>query len=140
MKTKRKKLNPKAKQMHWLLGRSMIPTGSKLHVCRAVLKPLWAYGIQLWATATNSIIEILQCFQFKILRSILHAPWNIKNHRNHEDIEMNTVLSEIKKWNTKYVRKLENHTNAPTVNLLDNNETTHKLKRYAVVTLPNRPQ
>jgi hypothetical protein len=28
-----------------------------------------------------------------------------------------TVLSEIKKWNAKYLRKLENHTNALAVNL-----------------------
>jgi hypothetical protein len=35
---------------------------------------------------------------------------------------MNTVLSEIKKWNTKYLRKLENHTNALAVNILYNNE------------------
>jgi hypothetical protein len=41
---------------------------------------------------------------------------------------MNTVLSEIKKWNTKYFRKLENHINALAVNLLHNNEITHKLK------------
>jgi hypothetical protein len=47
---------------------------------------------------------------------------------------MNIVLSEIKKWNTKYLRKLENHTNALAVNLLDNSETTHRLKRYTVLT------
>jgi hypothetical protein len=41
---------------------------------------------------------------------------------------MNTVLSEIKKLNTKYLRKFENHTNALAVNLLDNSETTHRLK------------
>jgi hypothetical protein len=35
-----------------------------------------------------------------------------KNHRIHEDLQMNTVLSEIKQWSAKYVRKLENHTNA----------------------------
>jgi hypothetical protein len=33
---------------------------------------------------------------------------------------MNTVLSEIKEWNTKCLRKLENHTNALALNLLDN--------------------
>jgi hypothetical protein len=33
---------------------------------------------------------------------------------------MDTVLSEIKKWNTKYFSKLENHTKALAVNLLDN--------------------
>jgi hypothetical protein len=41
---------------------------------------------------------------------------------------MNTVLSGI----TKYLRKLENHTNALAVNLLDNTETTHRLIRYTV--------
>jgi hypothetical protein len=35
---------------------------------------------------------------------------------------MNTVLSELKKWNIKYLRKLENHTNALAVNLLDNSD------------------
>jgi hypothetical protein len=51
---------------------------------------------------------------------------------------MNTVLSEIKHWNTKYLRKLENHTNALTVNLLDNSETTRRLKRYTVLTQTDR--
>jgi hypothetical protein len=51
-----------------------------------------------------------------------------------------TVLSEIKKWNNKYLRKLKNHINALAVNLLDNSETRHKLKRYTVVTLPDRPE
>jgi hypothetical protein len=32
---------------------------------------------------------------------------------------MNTVLTEIKKWNPRYLRKLQNHTNAIAVNLLD---------------------
>jgi hypothetical protein len=53
---------------------------------------------------------------------------------------MNTILSEIKKWNTKCARKLKNHTNAPAVNLLDNNETKHRLKRYIVLTLSDRPE
>jgi hypothetical protein len=69
-----------------------------------------------------------------------NAPWYVNNHRIHEDLQMNTMLSEIKKWNTKYLRKLENHTNALAVNLLDNNETTHRLKRYSVLTLPDRPE
>jgi hypothetical protein len=64
----------------------------------------------------------------------------MNNHRIHEDLQMNTMLSEIKKWNTKYLRKLENHTNALEVNLLDNSETTHGLKRYTVLSLPDRPE
>jgi hypothetical protein len=53
---------------------------------------------------------------------------------------MNTVLSEIKKWNTKYLRKLVNHTNALALNLQDNSETTHRLERETVLTLPDRPE
>jgi hypothetical protein len=87
-------------------------------------------------TVFNSNIEILQRFQSKTLRSILNPPRYINNHRIHEDLHMNTVLSEIKKWNTKYLRNLENHTNALAVNLLDNSETTRRLKRYTVLTLP----
>jgi hypothetical protein len=71
---------------------------------------------------------------------ILNAPWYINNHRIHKDLQMNTVLSEIKKLNTKYLRELENHTNALAVNLLDNSETRHRLKRYKVNTLPDRPE
>jgi hypothetical protein len=61
------------------------------------------------------------------------------NHRIHEDLQMNTVLSE-KEWNTEYLRELENHTNALTANLLGSSETTHTLNRYTVLTLPDRPE
>jgi hypothetical protein len=75
-------------------------------------------------TASNSNIEILQRFQSKTLRSSRNAPWYINNHRIHEDPQMNTVLSENIKLNIKYLRKLENHSNALGVNLLDNSGTT----------------
>jgi hypothetical protein len=65
---------------------------------------------------------------------------HINNHRIHADLQMNTVISEIKKWNTKHLRKLENRCNALAVNLLDNSKTTHRLKRYTVLTLPDRPE
>jgi hypothetical protein len=53
---------------------------------------------------------------------------------------LNATYFLVKEWNTKYLRKLENHTNALAVNLLDNSETTHRLKRYTVLTLPDRPE
>jgi hypothetical protein len=97
IKTKRKQLNLKAKRIHWLLGiRSTLSIESKLLLYKADLKPIWTYGIQLWGTASNSNIEILQRFQSKTLRSILNAFGHISNHRIHEDLQMNTVLSEIK--------------------------------------------
>jgi hypothetical protein len=70
----------------------------------------------------------------------VNAPWYLNSHSMHEDLQMNVVLSKIKKWNTKYLRKLENHTTALAVNLLDNSETTLRLKRYTSLTLPDRPE
>jgi hypothetical protein len=87
--------------------------------------------MDLWNSAMRDSLqfqhEILQRFQLKILRSILNAPLYVNNHRIHEDLQINTVLSETKKWTTKYLRKLENHANALAVNLLDNSETTYSL-------------
>jgi hypothetical protein len=41
IKTKRKQLNQKARQMHWLLGRrTTLSTESKLLLYKAVLKPI----------------------------------------------------------------------------------------------------
>jgi hypothetical protein len=141
IKTKGKQLNQKAKQMNWLLGRrSTLSIESKLLLYKAVLKSIRTYGIQLWGTVSNSCTETLQRFQSKTIRSILNAPWYIHNHRNREDLQINTVLSEIKKLNTKYLRKLVIHTNSLAVNLLDNREATHRLKRYTSLTLPDRPE
>jgi hypothetical protein len=42
------------------------------------------------------------------------------------------VLSEIKEWNTKYLRKLGNHINALGVNPLDNCETTQTEKIHSL--------
>jgi hypothetical protein len=98
-----KTAEPKAKQMHWLPGRRLtLSIETKLLLYKAVLKPIWTYGIQLWDTASNSNIEILQRFQFRALRSILNAPWYISNDRIHVHIQIITLLSEIKKSNTKY--------------------------------------
>jgi hypothetical protein len=84
-----------------LIFLSIASIATKLLLYKAVLKPVGTYGIQLWGATSNSNIEILYRFQSKTLRSILNAPWYISNNRIHEDLQMNTVLSEIEKWNTK---------------------------------------
>ena len=65
---------------------------------KAILKPVWIYGIQLWGTASNSNIEILQGFQSKILRSLIDAPWYVTNETIHRDLKIPTVKEEISKF------------------------------------------
>jgi hypothetical protein len=73
--TKRKKLGIALTKMYWLLGRkSKLSTNNKLLIYETILKPISAYGIQLWGTASTSNIEILERFQSKALHMIRDAP------------------------------------------------------------------
>ena len=72
---KSKELITKLKKFYWLIGRrSNLNMQSKIMLYKAILIPVWTYGIQLWGTASNPNIEILQRFQSKTLRSLIDAP------------------------------------------------------------------
>jgi hypothetical protein len=62
--TKRKQLDLKLRNLYWIIGRkSQLSLENKLLVYKVILKPAWTYGIQLWGTAPNSNLEILERFQ-----------------------------------------------------------------------------
>jgi hypothetical protein len=78
--TKRKQLGIKFSKLNWLVGRrSQLSLYNKVLVYKAILRPIWSYGIQLWGSAFKSNIEILERFQAKVLRSITDAPWYVPN-------------------------------------------------------------
>jgi len=80
--------------------------------------PIWTYGILLWGTASYSIIEILQRFQNKALRTMVNAPWYVPNKILHTDLQMPTIREEIMKFSTNHRAKLLMHPNNLTSNLL----------------------
>lgn len=136
---KRKQLGLKFSKYYWLLGKnSQLSLRNKLLVYKAAFKPIWTYGIQLWGTASNSNIEILERFQSKILRAMTGAPYFIPNSEIREDVKVNTVKSEVVKFSAKYLKRLETHSNTLAINLLDNSEETQRLKRYQLLQLPFR--
>ena len=58
---KRKQTVLKAKEINWLTGRnSNLSLENKLLVYKAVIKPIWTYGIELWGCASKSNIAIIQ--------------------------------------------------------------------------------
>jgi hypothetical protein len=78
--TKWKQLRMTLIKMHWPLGRkSKLSTSNKILMYKAILKPIWTYGIQLWLAASTSNIEILERFQSKVLHMIVDAPWYVPN-------------------------------------------------------------
>ena len=117
---KRKQHDIKFKQMYWLLGpKSQLSLENKVLLLKTILKPIWTYGIELWGTASNSNIEILQRFQSKALRSITNAPFYITNKALHNDLNIPFVKSEINKFSSRYLNRLSNHPNILAIALLD---------------------
>lgn len=136
---KRLQLNLKFKSYYWLLGRnSQLSLDNKLLIYKVIFKPVWLYGIQIWGTASNSNISILERLQSKILRTITNAPQFITNAEINIDLKMNTIKSEIVRASEKYLVKLEMHPNSLALNLLDNSEDNRRLKRYYTLDLPYR--
>ena len=75
--------------MKWLIGMlSPLSLQNKIIIYKTVLKPVWTYGIELWGCASNSNIEIIQCYQSKILRILTDAPWYVTNHTIHSDLHI----------------------------------------------------
>ena len=84
---------------------------NKILIYRQILKPVWTYGIKLWGCTKKSNIEIIQKFQNKVLRSIVNAPWYIRNCDLHRDLHLDTVTEEIKKYAIRHHQRLHNHEN-----------------------------
>jgi hypothetical protein len=106
--------------MYRLLGRkSKFSTSNKLLICKAILKPIWIYGIQLWGTASISNTEILERFKSKALRMIVDAPWYVPNTVIRRDLQIPTVKEEIWRYSSQYSARLSAHPNALIVNLIE---------------------
>ena len=128
---KRKQLNLKLRNMYWLLGRrSKLSIENKILVYKSILKPIWTYGIQLWGTAANSNIEIIERFQNKTLRNILNAPWYITNDIIRKETRTSSVREEINNYVEKYKQRLNIHPNILASNLLQETFTNTRFKKF----------
>jgi len=101
----------------------------KLLVYKVILKPVWTYGIQLWGTASNSDLKILERFQSKVLRIITDAPWYIPNAIIKRDLQIPTVKQEARKYSGNYRKRLDAHPNNLANALFQEKLGTRRLKR-----------
>ena len=122
-----------------ILGpKSQLNLNNKIRIYKAILKPVWTYGIQLWGTASKSNIAIFERFQSKTLRMISNAPWFITNKHILLDLKMSTVNQEIRMHSERYLQRLSDHTNTLAISLLDDSNETRRLKRSHILDLPFR--
>jgi hypothetical protein len=136
---KKKQLDLKLRNMYWIIGRkSQLSLANKLLVYKAILKPIWTYGIQLWGTASNSNIDILESFQSKVLRIITDAPWYVSNAVIKHDLQVPSVRQEVRTHSVTYHTRLNCHPNELVILLLQQPPHNHKLKRYYPADLTTR--
>ncbi|CAF4921618.1 unnamed protein product [Pieris macdunnoughi] len=139
IKAKKTEATLKFKELSWLLGpQSRLTLSNKLLVYKAIIQPVWTYGIELWGCASNSNIEILQRFQNIALRTISCAHWFVRNTEIHEYLEMPTVKEVIRKNSSRYRERLTKHTNELAKNLLTPGDDVTRLKRWQILDLDQR--
>jgi hypothetical protein len=129
--TKRKQLDLKFRRLYWTTGRkSQLYLENKLLVYKAILKPIWAYGIQLWGSTSNCAIDILERFQSKVLRIITDAPWYVPNAVITRDVQVPTVRRAVRTYSVTYKQRLTDHPNRLASSLFQGPRYTRRLKRY----------
>lgn len=126
---KRKELELKMRKMYWLLGKkSTLSLENKILLYKAIIKPIWTYGIELWGCSSKSNVNIIQRFQSKALRTIAGAEWYISNHTLHTDFNIPLVEEECRARAQKHYDRLQRHTNRLASDLTTT-DITRRLKR-----------
>lgn len=136
IKAKREQADKKMRDLHWLIGRqSSLTLENKLIIYKCIIKPVWTYGIELWGSASHSNIEILQRFQNKTLKTLISAPWFIKNSEVHEYLEMPTIREQIEISCKAYKNRLEVHKNPLAKALMNTKSSVFRLKRTRLASI-----
>ena len=100
----------------------------KLLIYKAVIKPIWSYGTELWGCASKSNTVIMQRSQSKILRATANAPRYVTNRTLHTDFNIPYISDIIDERINKQHNKLEAHPN-PLLEPLLQPINTRRLKR-----------
>jgi hypothetical protein len=140
-KTKITELNIRFREVYWILNRkSKTSIYNKMLIYNQILKPIWMYGIQLWGCASKCHILTIQRFQNKVIRTIVNAPWYIRNSDIHRDLNVPMVSEVIKAIATKHENRLIQHENPEALRLLDYAQNARRLKRTKPHELVNRQE
>jgi hypothetical protein len=86
---------------------------------KAILKPAWTYGIELWGCASPSNITKIQIYQSKLLRLITNAPWFVTNQTLHQDLCIEEVRNVFREKAAAHHKTLSEHPNPPVGPLTD---------------------
>ena len=92
---------------------------NKLLIYKAILKPTWAYGIELWGCASTSNVAVIQRYQSQLLRLITNAPRYVTNQTLHHDLRIEQVRNVFRERAEAHGNNLTVHPNALMGPLID---------------------
>jgi hypothetical protein len=102
----------KTREIYWLIGKhSPLSLENKLLIYKAVLNPVWTYGLELWGCATKSNIAVIQRYQSKFLRTINNAPWYVSNHTLHSKLHVPHFRTVLQERTANHRTALDSHPN-----------------------------
>lgn len=106
LKDKRKRLNSRLHLLRPLL-RSNLTLPIKIILYKALLQPIWTYGIVIWGSAKNSNKRTIQAFQNITLRLITGAPWFVSNETIHSDLKLPSIDHTAAVYYKRFHAKLQ---------------------------------
>jgi hypothetical protein len=98
--------------MKWLINKkSQLSLENKITIYKAIIKPVWTFGIELWKCNKPSKTKILQTFQSKTLRKLANAPCYISNLTLHNDLRIPYVTEVIRTYAKKHKNRTAQNNN-----------------------------
>jgi len=99
IRVKRLALNARLRRLRTLLTNNKHSSLKiKVLMYKALLKPLWTYGLQLWSTTKVSNTNKIQQFQNIALRKITNVPPFVSNYAKHNDLPIKIVTEEATRF------------------------------------------
>ena len=137
--TKRKQLDLKLRKFYWIIVRKpQLALANNLLAYKTILKPIWTYGVQLWGSASNCNVELLEIFQSKMLRIMTDAPWFVSKAVIIRDLKVLSVRQEVRNYSVTYRERLNGHPNSLAKSLLQRPNYNRRFKRYYPADLATR--
>jgi len=112
-----------------LKGTSELSLSNKMLLYRSIVIPSFTYCIQIWGTALDSNVMRVQRVQNRALRTIAHAPWDVRNDVLACDLHIPTVRGQINMHSSRYNDRLLAHINHLAASLANRIKTRRRLKR-----------
>jgi hypothetical protein len=108
---------------------SKLSLENKLTIYKAILKPVWTYGVELYGCSKPSNTKILQTYQSQTLRMITGAPRFVSNLTLHNDFKIPFVHQEIPLHANQYKLRATGHSNRPINELFHLSNDVRTLQR-----------